>query len=121
MRRRVRELAGAKRQDATGSVDVGDVVREAAEAIRAVEWGKWYHLEGRATYLGATYGLDPCGRDHRVKPENGVSERCARFWNKLKIRLDDVGLMLHEEKGEAWAVEFRVPREVERAGARAGR
>ncbi|MHA2220327.1 MAG: hypothetical protein ACXACY_30995 [Candidatus Hodarchaeales archaeon] len=37
----------------------------------------------KSVYIGSWMYLDPCGRYHHVISPNGLTQRCANFWESL--------------------------------------
>jgi hypothetical protein len=63
-----------------------------------------------STYIGSFMSLDPCGRYHHALSPNGVSNRCARFWENLESVASELGGWIEPGEGDPTDIFFCMPK-----------
>lgn len=71
----------------------------------------------KSTYLGSVMSLDPCGRYHHAISPNGITSRCARFWENLETVASDLGGWTESGEGDPTDIYFCMPDEDEQEQA----
>lgn len=60
-----------------------------------------------SVYLGTVFALDPCGRyHHAILSPNGLSSRCAAYWEALDKAADRLGGWIESGEGDPCNIYF---------------
>ena len=51
-------------------------------------------------YLGSYMSLDPCGKFHHFLSPNGVTKKCARYWENMEKACNELDMWLESGEGD---------------------
>ena len=51
-------------------------------------------------FLGSYMSLDPCGKYHHSLSPNGVTKKCANYWNNMEKACNELDMWLEPGEGD---------------------
>lgn len=59
-----------------------------------------------SVYLGSFMSIDPCGRYHHILSENGITNKCELFWERLDDAASLAGGYIESGEGDPTDIFF---------------
>ena len=71
------------------------------EKFEVMETAEVYDETYYSYYLGSFLSLDPCGKYHHILSENGITQKCERFWDNLESACSELDMWTESGEGDA--------------------